>query len=193
MLASDGTYPLIVPEIKSDNAWHTITIDASTPIQNGNGNIFYGQISHLFSGFIFKMGGLDGDFMIGNIEVVVGGRAMAPLNPYEEPIAPPCDMPVVPETSEEDELPMISASPEKSEAPEASEEEETSEVPVSSEKDEAPTTSEPPSASITSETSEAPETPQEEKSGCGSVVSGVYALLSLAGAGFAMAIRKKKE
>ena len=92
-----------------------------------------------------------------------------------------------------DELPMLSASPEKSEAPEVREEEETSEVPVSSEKDEAPTTSEPPSASITPETSEAPETPHEEKSGCGSVVSGVYALLSLAGAGFAMAIRKKKE
>ena len=96
-------------------------------------------------------------------------------------------------TYDMDELPMLSASPEKSEAPEVSEEEETSEAPVSSEKDEAPTTSEPPSASITPEKSEAPETPQEEKSGCGSVVSGVYALLALSGAGFAMAIRKEKE
>lgn len=183
ILCSDGTYPIIVPEIRVDNAWHTITVDANTPIQNGSGNSFYGQISHLFSGFIFKMGGLDGDFMISNIEVVVDGYAMDPLNPYEEPVAPPCEIPPVEdERDEEDELPKVSALPVESDAPEVSEEEE------------APITSEQPSASANPKTSEAPENAQEEgKTGCSSTISGVYAVLTLAGVGVVTAIRKKKE
>jgi hypothetical protein len=182
ILASDGTYPIIIPNIKVDNAWHTITIDASTPIQNGSGRVVYGQVSHLFAGFLFKMGKLDGDFMISNIELIVNGATLPSLNPYEEPMAPPCDMPADPETSEEelpdwdeDRLPIVSLLPEGGKEESADEEEEEA-------------------ASDSEERESAGQNPEKkEDSGCGATVSGAYALFALAGAGFVMAIRKKKE
>ena len=86
VLASDGTYPIMTPKITADGEWHTITVDANTVIYNHDPDWNYRDISHLFSGFIFKMGGLDGELMIKNISVVVEGEEF-PVEP-EEPETP---------------------------------------------------------------------------------------------------------
>lgn len=163
VLASDGSYPIIKPQVTANGDWHLIEVNKYTPVENAkNGATTYEGINYLFSGFIFKMAGLDGELMISNIEVVLrGGAVLPPLNPYE---------PELPETSEE---PTVSEEPE---IPETSE-------PIVSEEPEAPETSEPTNN----------QTPDEEKSGCGAAISGVSTLFALAGAGFVMAIRKRKE
>ena len=171
ILASDGTYPIIIPDINEDGGWHTIYVDQWTPVSNAAGNT-YESINHLFSGIIFKMAGLDGELMISNIDVVVNGYSLPPLNPYEEP--------ELPETSEEPEVPEVSEEPE---LPETSQEPEVPEV------SEEPTTSEP--------STNEPTTSEKEgvlaMLGCNATASGASVLLGLAGAGFVMAIRKRKE
>ena len=74
ILASDGSYPIINANVIEDGEWHTITIDATTPLYSSAYASRYGQISDMFCGFLFKMGGLEGEFMIANIEVVFEGE-----------------------------------------------------------------------------------------------------------------------
>lgn len=125
------------------------------------------QVKNLFSGFIFKMGGLKGDLMIKDVKVTANGAELPPLNPYEG----------------ETETPATSEEPtESKDIALYSEELETSEEPATSE------------TSATSETAYPPMNclPDEEK-GCGATISSVYALGALTVAGFVVSLRKKKE
>lgn len=74
ILAGDRTYPIINPNVVADGEWHTITIDSDTPLYSSTYASKYGQIDDLFCGFLFKMGGLDGEFMIRNIQVEFEGE-----------------------------------------------------------------------------------------------------------------------
>ena len=199
ILASDGTYPIILPEINEDGGWHTITVNQYTPIHNIHGATTYADVDDLFSGFLFKMGGLDGELMIANIQLKSNGADVPVLNPYEEP--------EVPEDSEEPETPDIDSveTPVESEAPESSNDIYLeSEEPASEslwEDDEEEPTSEQPQASEKSEVDEQPTENEEggfidgvkEKLGCSATMGGTSVLFALAGAGVVMAIRKKKE
>ena len=184
ILASDGTYPIIRPEINEDGGWHTITVNQFTPVMNsGNGATTYEGIDHLFSGVIFKMAGLDGELMIANLNLKVNGVDIPVLNPWDEP-----------------EEPLDSVEPE---LPETSEEPEWEEPASDSlwEDDEEEPTSEQPQASEESEVDEQPTENEEggfvndakEMLGCSSTMGGTSVLFALAGAGVMMAIRKKKE
>ena len=186
ILASDGTYPIIIPDINADGGWHTIYVDQWTPVSNAAGNT-YKSIDHLFSGFLFKMAGLDGELMIANIQLKSNGADVPVLNPYEEPEEPSDSVePELPETSEE---------------PESSNDiylESEWEEPASEslwEDDEEEPTSEQPQASAEPEQSEGDGSADggEEKSGCFSTMGGSAIMFALAGAGVVMAIRKKKE
>ncbi|MBR1974370.1 MAG: hypothetical protein IKA20_00800 [Clostridia bacterium] len=89
ILASDGTYPIILPFIQDDGEWHTITVNQTTPITNGGGNrVQYRDVDHLFAGFLFKMGGLDGEFMIRNINLVVVGEENVDASTPSTPSTP---------------------------------------------------------------------------------------------------------
>lgn len=89
ILASDGTYPIILPFIQDDGEWHTITVNQTTPITNGGGNrVQYRDVDYLFAGFLFKMGGLDGEFMIRNINIVVVGEESADASTPSTPSTP---------------------------------------------------------------------------------------------------------
>ena len=188
ILASDGSYPIIFPEINEDGGWHTITVNQFTPVMNSkNGATTYAGVDDLFSGFLFKMAGLDGDLMIANIHLKSNGADVPFLNPYEEPEEPSDSVePELPETSEE---------------PESSNDiylESEWEEPASEslwEDDEEEPTSEQPQASAEPEQSEGDGSADgdEEKSGCFSTMGGSAVMLALAGAGIVMAIRKKKE
>ncbi len=187
ILASDGTYPIILPEINEDGGWHTITVNQYTPIQNKPGATTYADVDDLFSGFLFKMAGLDGELMIANIQLKSNGADVPVLNPYEEPEEPSDSVePELPETSEE---------------PESSNDiylESEWEEPASEslwEDDEEEPTSEQPQASAEPEQSEGGGSADggEEKSGCFSTMGGSAIMFALAGAGVVMAIRKKKE
>jgi hypothetical protein len=192
ILASDGTYPIIIPEINADGGWHTIYVDQWTPVSNAAGNT-YKSIDHLFSCFLFKMAGLDGELMIANIQLKSNGADVPVLNPYEEPEEPSDSVePELPETSEE---------------PESSNDiylESEWEEPASEslwEDDEEEPTSEQPQASEKSEVDEQPTENEEggfidgvkEKLGCSATMGGTSVLFALAGVGIVMAIRKKKE
>ena len=174
ILASDGSYPIIRPTITENGDWNTVEVNQFTPVSNSlNGATTYAGVADMFCGFLFKMGNLNGELMISNIEIVTrGGAILPPLNPYEEP--------ELPETSEEPEAPEVSEEPE---LPETSQE---PEVPATSEE---PTTSEP--------STNEPTTSEKEgvlaMLGCNATASGASVLLGLAGAGFVMAIRKRKE
>ena len=192
ILCSDGSYPIITPEIKTDGGWHTITVDQFTSVSNTTSGVStYAGIDDMFCGFLFKMGGLNGEFMISDIDIVSNGFHVQPLNPYE---------PEEPATSEE---PETSETPDISEVPE---EPTTSETPDISEAPEEPTTSETPDISEVPEQPATSENPQDQTSstseisftingliGCSSAMSGLSTLFALAGAGFVMAIRKKKQ
>lgn len=89
VLASDGMYPIILPFIQDDGEWHTITVNQTTPIINGGENrVQYRDVDHLFAGFLFKMGGLDGEFMIRNINIVVVGEENADASTPSTPTTP---------------------------------------------------------------------------------------------------------
>lgn len=89
ILASDGTYPIILPFIQDDGEWHTITVNQTTPITNGEENrVQYRDVDHLFAGFLFKMGGLDGEFMIRNINIVVVGEENVDSSTPPKPSTP---------------------------------------------------------------------------------------------------------
>ena len=194
ILASDGTYPIIRPEINEDGGWHTITVNQFTPVVNsGNGATTYEGIDHLFSGVIFKMAGLDGELMIANIHLKSNGADVPVLNPYEEPEEPLDSVePELPETSEEPESSNDSYLESEWEEP-ASE--------SLWQDDEEEPTSEQPQASEESEVDEQPTENEEggfvndakEMLGCSSTMGGTSVLFALAGAGVMMAIRKKKE
>lgn len=173
ILASDGTYPIFVPTIKNDGDWYTVTIDENTECNWNGMYVPMNQVKHLFSGFIFKMGGLKGDLMIKDIVVTSNGAELPPLNPYDGETE-------TPETSEEPteskDIWLDSEELETSEEPATSEELETSEESATSE------TSYPPMNCL----------PDEEK-GCGATISSVYALGALTVAGFVVSLRKKKE
>lgn len=182
ILCSDGSYPIILPEINADGGWHTIYVDEFTRVSNAFVVAStYGGVDDLFCGFLFKMAGLDGELMISNIEIVSNGAVLEPLNPYEEP--------EVPETSEEDS--SVDSVPVESEVPEESED-----IYLESEWEE------PASDSLwfdTEEEGSAVESVTSEEEGvlamfgCGSVTSGISTVLALAGVGFVMAVSKKKE
>ena len=202
ILASDGTYPIILPEINEDGGWHTITVNQYTPIHNIHGATTYADVDHLFSGFLFKMAGLDGELMIANIQLKSNGADVPVLNPYEEPEEP--------SDSVEPELPETSEEPEWEESASESlwvddEEEPTSEQPEESDiqepasdnvaTDEEEPTSEQPQASVEPEQNEEGGFIDgvKEKLGCSATMGGSAVMLALAGAGIVMAIRKKKE
>ena len=65
ILASDGSYPIIQVDIEEDGDWHKITVTGATPIYHNEHP--YSAYQDKFCGFLFKMGGLDGEFMIRNI------------------------------------------------------------------------------------------------------------------------------
>ncbi len=69
ILGADTRYPVILAEIEADGDWHTITVDSSTAFYGATGGdaTTYGDYQDKFCGFLFKMGGLDGEFMIRNI------------------------------------------------------------------------------------------------------------------------------
>ena len=195
ILASDGTYPIIIPEIKADGGWHTINVDQWTPVTNAPGNT-YKSVDHLFSGFLFKMAGLDGELMIANIQLKSNGADVPVLNPYDEP--------ELPEDSEE--LPMDSVeAPVDSEEPETSndiawESDEPSSESLWMDDEEEESDTEQPQASDTTTIGEGDVTSEPGVSnglqlpfGCGATMGGASALLTLAGAGIMMAIRKKKD
>lgn len=71
ILGADTLYPIIIVDINADGDWHTITVDSSTAFYRTSGGnaTTYGEYQDNFCGFIFKMGGLDGEFMIRNITV----------------------------------------------------------------------------------------------------------------------------
>jgi hypothetical protein len=195
ILASDSTYPIIIPDINEDGGWHTIYVDQWTPVSNAAGNT-YKSIDHLFSGVIFKMAGLDGELMIANIQLKSNGADVPVLNPYDEP--------ELPEDSDENELPMQPV--DSVETPVESEEPETSndiawesDEPASDslwmdDEEEEPTSEQP-------QTSEQPEESAEggvidkviQTLGCASTIGGSSVLLTMVGAGIMMAIRKRKE
>ena len=190
ILASDSTYPIIIPEIRADGAWHTLTVNQFTPVSNsGNGATTYAGVDHLFSGVIFKMAGLDGELMIANLHLKSNGADVPVLNPYEEPED---------SAGDEGELPII---PWDSEEPESSNDiylesewEESTSSSLWVDDEEEPTSEQP-------EVSEQPDQNEgdsssnetEETTGCFSTVGGSSILFALAGAGVVMAIRKKKE
>ena len=74
-LASDSTYPIFTPDIVADGQWHTVTIDKTTALYNTSLGNTFDDVNHLFSGFIFKMGGLNGTLMIKDIEIVDANAA----------------------------------------------------------------------------------------------------------------------
>ena len=79
ILGADGLYPIIRVNVQADGDWHTITVDSSTEIIGVNDAQRYGQYQDQFCGFLFKMGGLDGEFMIRNITLYdVDGMEMLP-------------------------------------------------------------------------------------------------------------------
>ena len=201
ILASDSTYPIIIPDINEDGGWHTIYVDQWTPVSNAAGNT-YKSIDHLFSGFLFKMAGLDGELMIANIQLKSNGADVPVLNPYEEP-EEPLD-------SVEPELPETSEEPEWEESASESLWEDDEEEPTSEQPEESDV-QEPASDNVTTDeeepTSEQPQASAEpeqneeggfidgvkEKLGCSATMGGSAVMLALAGAGIVMAIRKKKE
>lgn len=184
ILASDSTYPIIIPNINEDGGWHTVYVDQWTPVSNAAGNT-YASINHLFSGIIFKMAGLDGELMIANIQLKSRGADVPVLNPYEEPETPvDSEEPETPVDSVEPEVPMDSVEPETSEDIYLESEEPASSSLWMDDEEEEPTSEQP-------QTSEQPE--ESTKGGCASVIGGSSVLLTLVGAGIMMAIRKKKE
>lgn len=188
ILASDGTYPIILPEINADGAWHTLIVNQFTPVMNsGNGATTYAGVDHLFSGVIFKMAGLDGELMIANLHLKSNDADVPFLNPYDEPEEPVDSVePELPENSEEGELPVL---PFESEEPENS-----SSLWMDDEEEE-------PEENTQSGQPVEEEKPEEGFSlnsvlqglGCASTMGGSSVLFALAGAGVVMAIRKKKE
>ena len=191
ILCSDGSYPIIPVSINDDGGWHMISIDEYTPLTNaGNGGNMYSHVKDMFCGFLFKMAGLDGEFMIMDIELCNRGAILPPLNPYDEPELPEESGDV--ETSEE---PTESVEPETSETPVTSEEpKESNDIALESEWEESASDS-----LWMDDEEEASDTaqPGEEgvlsKLGCASTIGGGTVLLTLASAGFVMAIRKKEE
>ena len=71
ILGANGLYPVICVDIDADGDWHRITVDATTNFYANTGKdaLTYGDYQDQFCGFLFKMGGLDGEFMIRNITV----------------------------------------------------------------------------------------------------------------------------
>ena len=73
-IASDGSYPIFSPEIISDGEWHTLDFDLKSVCTWANStidpaNATFDEANELFSGFIFKMGGLKGEFMISDVYI----------------------------------------------------------------------------------------------------------------------------
>ena len=74
VLASDGSYPIFTPEIIADGEWHTLDFDLNSVCTWANStidpaNATFDESNELFSGFIFKMGGLKGEFMISDVYI----------------------------------------------------------------------------------------------------------------------------
>ena len=113
ILCSDGSYPIVPVYVIADGAWHTITIEGDTQIQSSD-NPTYFHLQDLFSGFLFKMGGLDGELLISNIQVFANGYLMPSLGWDDE-------------EEETSEIPEVSEESAMSETPKTSEEPATSE------------------------------------------------------------------
>ena len=67
ILASDGSYPILEVDIEEDGDWHKITVTGATPIYRSE--YPYTAYQNKFCGFLFKMGGLDGELMIRDIRL----------------------------------------------------------------------------------------------------------------------------
>ena len=167
ILASDGTYPIIRTNIEADGDWHEIRVDKNTPLY-ANESPTYAGFQKKFCGFLFKMGGLDGEFLIRYITVYdADGNEI-----YPEEIEYDDDV-----TSEESEV----TSEMESEIVGESESAVESEI-VSAEES---ASSQAPASSSASETA--------SKSGCGSFGVGAMALSSLTAAGVVLGLSKKKR
>lgn len=174
ILASDGTYPIIIPKIEADGDWHTITIDSTTKLYPNDGSTF-AKYEEMFCGFLFKMGNLDGGFMIKNITL---------YDPYGYEIYPEEEYPEEEETSSEEvmssEEEIISSEEESSFAePELSESVETS------------TSQDGTSNSIAASATTGEPTGKDK--GCGSFGVGAMTLSALAAAGLVLGVGKTKR
>lgn len=166
ILASDGTYPIIPVEIEDDGDWHTITVDSNT--------LFYGQAekygsySDKFCGFLFKMGQLDGEFLIKDIHI------------YDE-----VGTEIAPEEDSEDVSSETEVS--SSEAEETSSETEVSSSEAEESSSEAETESSEPIVDEPTVTGE-----EEKDGGCKSTVGGLT-LTAIAAAATVIGLCKKKK
>ena len=188
ILCSDGSYPVIKVTVIEDGGWHMISIDENTPVSQSNvGDNMYSQVKNKFCGFLFKMAGLDGEFMIMDIELCNRGAILPPLNPYDEPELPEESGDV--ETSEESteiESPVTSEELESSkDSSSVSEWEEPASDNLSTDDEEV--------ASDTAQPGEEEDSGILAQLGCASTLGGGTVLLTLASAGFVMAIRKREE
>ena len=69
ILASDGSYPIFTPEIVADGEWHTVSFDLTTPCTWNSADATMDDVNELFSGFIVKAGGLNGELMIADVQM----------------------------------------------------------------------------------------------------------------------------
>ena len=84
ILASDGTYPIFQPEIVADGVWHTVSFDLTTACSWNGENVTMDSVNELFSGFIIKMGGLNGELMIADVQIKESKT--------QQEAAPECDL-----------------------------------------------------------------------------------------------------
>ena len=224
ILCEDGSYPIITPKIEAEGEWHTVEVAPSTGIENSFlfGATQYRDIDDMFCGFLFKMGGLNGELMIANITVYDEYNVpMEPLNPVvdksssaEESSLEMVESSLASEESSEEES-SIESSESFIESVEESSIEESSEVSfveesssaseeVASSEEESESTSSSlvessPISSSSSSSAPASSSPVSTPPfpmigfGCTATVSGVYALVTLVAAGVVVAIRRKKQ
>lgn len=172
ILGADGAYPIIPVNISAYGDWNTIMVDETTKFYATlDGAETYGQYKNNFCGFLFKMGGLDGEFMIRNI-------VLYDFDGNE----------IVPETDTPEEGGDVSSEESiSSEETVSSEKNSFSEDDYDSEKDNVGTFESDSNGSLAGQGTSIP------KKGCGSFGVGATALGALAAAGVVLGVHKKKR
>ena len=178
ILCEDGSYPISAPNVKADGKWHTIEITQNTVVENSfiPAATQYRDIDELFCGFLFKMGGLDGELMIANITLYNQyNTEIEPLNPFVGEASSAEE-----ESSEEEDKDSTVESSSKGSSTASSQKESSS---TSSAKD----------SSVTSSSSANSSSAAVLGFGCVSSISGAYALTALAATGVVIGIRRRKK
>ncbi len=176
ILGADGTYPVIEVDVEEDGYWHTVSVDSDTAFYGALGTPVrtYGEFNDQFCGFLFKMGCLDGEFMIKDIVLYdVDGNV----------IEPEVEVPDLDEDSADSDLSNDISD----------ESEQNSDVTDSIQNDSVSSDS---VSSDNVESDKASSTPivfPAKKKGCGSFGVGAMTLGSLAVAGVVLSVGKRKR